>query len=483
MRIITLLILFCSITFSQSNELDSFIIKHSNSEELKQAQWAVTVKDVESGETLYDYNGNKALAPASGLKLFTTSTALNYLGAEFQFSTKLYYSGKIIDNVLKGNLIIQGGGDPTLGSSVFKGSLNLEKLMNRWVTIIKKLGIKHIDGQVIADDNLFDKIPVSGYWYWIDLGNYYAAQTSALTINDNLFHLFFKPNKLVGEPAQFLRTEPSIKGVYFINEMKTGAYGSGDNGYVFRSPYDSIAYLRGTIPQGYKEFAIKGSLPDPPLFAADKLTQSLIDKGVEVKGKPAKASESLNYSALSLIDEVKSKPLRDIVRRINKKSDNLYTSQILKMTGLIKYGKGSREAGIKAIFEFLSENNIDTSALSLFDGNGLSRSNTITTEMMTDLLTAVNKKSYFKDFYNSLSIAGNSKDDGTFRSFGKGTILENNARIKSGYITGVRSHSGYLRTRSGKFIAFSIIANNFNCEVREINKIHKNLLILIAQEF
>jgi D-alanyl-D-alanine carboxypeptidase/D-alanyl-D-alanine-endopeptidase (penicillin-binding protein 4) len=483
MKTLLFALILNALLFSQSRDVNLFIKNSANSLPLIHSQWSVCVRDAETGKILIDCNSAKSLAPASGLKLFTTAYSLDALSPGFQFKTNLYYSGEIKTGILNGNIFIRGGGDPTLGSGSVPGSLKLEALMKRWVSKIKSAGIKQINGSVIADDNLLDKIPISGYWYWIDLGNYYAAQTSALTINDNLYYLYFRPNPVVGGIAEFLGTSPELPGIIFINEMKTGAVGSGDNGYVYRSPYDSLVYLRGTIPQGYNRFSIKGSLPDPPLFASKLLTDYLQKNGVIVSGTPEKAVSQVDYKAFAQIDEFLSPPLKDIIHKINKTSDNLYTSQILKMSGLMKYGEGSRDAGIKGIFEFLSGNGIDTTALRLFDGNGLSRSNTITTKMMTALLSSMKSKPYFKDFYNSLSVAGDPEDDGTFKYFGRGTIIQKNARIKSGYIKGVRSHSGYLKTKRGKFVSFSIIANNFNCDVKEINKIHEKLIVLIAESF
>lgn len=479
-KTIAIILIISANLFAQAT-VNNYLTNITKQKELKHAQVTVAAKYVDSKELLIDFDSERSLAPASGLKLFTTATALDVLGPGFRFVTKLAVNGEIKKGVLYGDIIIIGGGDPTLGSDRLEGSLSLQELLQHWTRIIRDYGIKRIKGSVLADDNLFDKIPVPGYWYWIDLGNYYAAQTSALTINENLYYLYFKPNKTVGAVAEFLRTEPELDGMVFINEMKTGEIGSGDNGYVFRSPYDSIASLRGSIPQGFNEFSIKGSLPDPPLFTAKTLTEYLEANNIKISGTPGKLESSENN--IKVIDEIESPTLTQIVRNINKISNNLYTSQILKMTGLKKYGEGSREAGIKAIFSFLDENKIDTTGLSLQDGNGLSRSNMITAKMMTELLSAVYGKTYFKQFYNSLSIAGDPDDDGSFKWFGRGSILEKNARIKSGYIKGVRSHSGYMKGKSGKLIAFSIITNNFTTEVKNINNIHKDILIKIAEEF
>jgi D-alanyl-D-alanine carboxypeptidase/D-alanyl-D-alanine-endopeptidase (penicillin-binding protein 4) len=474
------LILFSFVTQFSQNTVKKQILGFSKFPELKQASWSICAKYVSNGATIVKFQPDLNLAPASGLKVFTTSAALNILGKNYRFETKILADGKIKNGVLKGNLIIVGSGDPTLGSDKVEGSLPLDSLMMTWAEAVREAGIKKIQGSVIADAGAFDTLAVPGRWCWIDLGNYYAAQTSALTINDNLYKLFFKPNNKVGDIAEFLGTEPELDGIVFVNEMKTGKVGSGDNGYVYRSPYDSLAILRGTVPQGYEKFSIKGSLPDPPMFAANYFTRFLKKNGVPVYGKPRKIRTNGKYKGAKLIITTLSPPLYLIVKNINKISNNLYTEQLLKSIALKKYGYASEDNGIKAVKHFVAESGVDTTGLNLFDGCGLSRSNTITAEMMTDLLIANTHRNWFPEFYRSLAVAGKKDDAGYFTRFGKGTPLENNARIKGGFIGGVRSHSGYLKTRSGKLIAFSLIANNFTCKVKKINKIHEKILIMLS---
>jgi D-alanyl-D-alanine carboxypeptidase/D-alanyl-D-alanine-endopeptidase (penicillin-binding protein 4) len=478
---VKMFLLALTISLSAQNKIADIVEKFSRSDVLKQAEWSVCVRYVDNGESLVSFNSRKNLAPASGLKVFTTSAALEILGPDYRYVTEVFARGEIKSGTLYGDLILRGSGDPTLGSSKVKGSLSLDSLMQKWTNAVRKAGIRKINGSVIADAGLFDSLAVPGQWYWIDLGNYYAAQTSALTINDNLYYLLFEPGKTVGSKAKFLGTEPTLSGLTFINEMKTDAPGTGDNGYVYRSPYDSLVYLRGTIPQGKPVFSIKGSLPDPPMFLATYLTNFLRKEGIEIKGKPKKIRTSGKYDTARLINITFSPPLKAIVRNINKISNNLYTEQLLKTIGLERFGYASEKNGIRAIFDFLNKSGVDTTGLNLYDGCGLSRSNTITAEMMVDLLIANTKRPWFTDFYNSLAVAGDPTDEGFFANFGKGTPLAYNGRIKSGYIGGVRSHSGYLKTAAGRLLAFSLIANNFTCDVKEINKIHESILIELSR--
>ncbi len=476
------LLLLGRILFAQTSfQIQRAIENYKETKLLRSAQWSVYARYLDSGEEIVNYNSRISLAPASNLKLFTTAAALDYLGEDFRFKTKLFYDGKIDKyGTLHGNIYLVGGGDPTLGSNLVKSSLSFDSLMNYFISKIKSFNILKINGNIYADDFMFDGQLIPDEWNWIDLGNYYAAPLSALTIHDNLYYLYFKPGEKTGDAAEVLRTEPAVPNLKFINFMKTGPLGSGDNGYIYNAPWRYEAVLRGTIPLGKPEFSIKGSLPDPPLFAVQYLKAKLENNGVEVNGMAKKLTSPTDYKQKNLLLTLSSPPLKDIVFIINKRSNNLYTELLLKMISYKIHGTGNTLDGTKLIKEFLARNNIDTSGLLLYDGSGLSRENAITTKAMVELLTHLPQKEYFNSFYKSLAIMGNSNDIGYFKNVGKGTVLENNVRIKSGVIEGVRAYSGYLKNKSGKTIVFSMIANNFDGSGSDVTAIHRKILLMLA---
>lgn len=476
------LLLITQVMAQPSPQIKKLIEKHANSKVLNQSQWSVYARYVKSGQIIADRGADQCLAPASGLKLFTTAAALDILGSSFRFQTRLYYAGEIDKSgILHGSLYIVGGGDPTLGSNTVNGSLPLDSLMEDWTMVVKGKGFKGIAGSVIADDLLYDRLPIPDYWSWIDIGNYYAAPTSALSLHDNLYYLFFKPGAAAGDPTTILRTEPPIAGLTFTNYVLTGKKGSGDNAYIDCAPGQFSAMTRGTIPAGNDEFSIKGAIPDPALFAAQYFTAALIKSDVTVKGIPERINAPVKYDPENLIHTSRSPELKEIVYMINKRSNNLYTEQLLKYLAVKQGNTGSTEEGITAIKDFLARLNISTEGLSLSDGCGLSRTNTITTKMMVELLCQMTAHPAFNDFYNSLGIAGDPQDISFFGNFGKGTVIAKNARIKSGLIAGVRSHSGYVKDRSGDLIAFSFIVNNYTGKLKEVDAIHEALLIELGK--
>jgi len=448
----------------------------------KYGQWSVYVLDAASGEVLLDLNSEKTLAPASNLKLLTSAAALEFLGEDKQFRTSLGYQGTIhSDGRLEGDLIIRGQGDPTLGSEEMPGVLTLEPLLDEFVGKVIGQGIRSISGNLIADDSYLDYMPLPGEWYWTDIGNYYAAGTSGLCINENLYHLFFKPAGRVGDSASVLRTEPEVPGLKFINHMKTGPPGSGDNGFIYAAPWQYEHQLEGTIPAGVNEFSIKGSLPDPAKFAVQLLARRLDERQIPVSGAPLTVRETEPLSGREIyFYTVSSPPLSEIVYRLNKKSINLYADQLLKIIGREMNDEGSFEAGTEWITDWLAEKQIYSEGLYLYDGSGLSRADAVSTRLFAEFLAYVSKQPYFDTFYRSLGIAGDTDDISYMKNMGRGTRAEKNVRAKTGSITRVRAHSGYVRTRSQKLLCFSMIANNYDGTRGAVDRLHEKMMVALA---
>lgn len=471
--ILLAIFLFPFSVFPQYIPIDSIV----QSKYLKHSQFGFYAELCESGTPVLDINAEYSLAPASGLKTVTSAIALDLLGEDYTFETRFYYSGNIDKKgILHGNIYIRGGGDPTLGSSLVAASPNLDSLSKIFLIACKKSGITDIEGSVISDDLLFNDNSTPDYYPYIDMGNYYGAGTSALTLNDNLYLAFFKPGE-IGESAELLRTEPEVQDVIFINKILTGKAGSGDNGYIYSALNSNTATLRGTIPAGVNEFSIKGSISDPAMFASKYFSKLLSKNGIKVNEAPSVLFFNVDYSQMKMFLQVTSPKLKDIVYIINKRSFNLYAETLLKQISVFKTGAGSTDEGIKVIYNYLDSNNIEHSGVNLSDGCGLSRTNKVTPKMMSKLLSSNTKKKFFNAFYNSLGIAGDTTDISFYTKYGVGTPLAKNARIKSGLINSVRSHSGYLRAKSGKLLSFSLITNNYNTSIKNIDELHKQIML------
>jgi len=427
---------------------------------LKHGSLSISVIDVESGRLLASYEPERSLSPASNLKVLATASALALLGPGYRFQSSLEYDGELSrDGVLSGNLYLRGYGDPSLGSPFLEGAMPLPQLMERLRMAVQQAGIRRIGGDIVGDASAFGSGSSGRAWHWEDMGNYYGAGAWALNLHENLHYLHFQQQAQLGATPQIIGVEPEIPGLEFINEVRSAARGSGDNAYIFGAPYQYNRYVRGTIPAGDGVFTIKGSLPDPPLFAAQCLRQGLAAVGIMSSG----ASSMLNgpeRGQRRLLYTHYSPPLSQIVNRANMESVNLYCEAMVKGIGWEKKQEGSTSAGLEAIKDYWTARGLSWGGSYLSDGSGLSGSNAVTSLFLARLLRlmAGQEAAVFRPFYESLPEAGRS---GSLKNTLKGTAAEGRLRAKSGTLERVRAYSGYATGRNGRLLAFSVIVNNY----------------------
>ncbi|MBS0615855.1 MAG: D-alanyl-D-alanine carboxypeptidase/D-alanyl-D-alanine-endopeptidase [Verrucomicrobia bacterium] len=399
-----------------------------------------------TGEVVFDENSEKSLTPASCMKVVTTGAAYYLLGPESHFETDLEYDGVIENGVLHGNIYIRGGGDPCLGSNRIPSSLPWDQQIASWVSAVQNLGIHTIEGNVFADASKWEKAMAPASWMWEDLGNYYGAGASALTFHENAYSLVFKPAAHVGEAAAIVRTDPPIPTLLFQNEVATGAVGSGDQACIYGSEFSHVQHVRGTIPAGVQEFAIKGAIPDPGAFCARLLSDS-VERKITLQHQPIPEQKKKTTIVVTL-----SPPIREIIHQTNQKSINLYAEHLTKKIGEVVYKQGSTQAGTKAITEFWHYQGVDLNGFKMADGSGNSRKNLATAKQFVAILSKLKQSEFFPLFNESL------------------VSLKDNIRVKSGSMGYVRGYVGYAGD-----VAFAVIVNN--CLDPNMNEKLKSFLI------
>lgn len=471
---------------SQDNvkiQISEVINDFKNDEALKHASWGLCVYDISAGKILAEYDKERSLIPASTLKLFTTITAMEVLGVEFKFETTLQYTGEITENgVLKGNLFIKGGGDPTFGSDRFGKDTQINSIYSKWLESIKNLGIKRIEGKIIGDASIFDDMMAPPSWVWGDIGNYYGSGASGLTIHENLYEVFFKPGVKIDDTAYVLRTEPEIPEMEFVNNVLTYTKGSGDRVYIYGAPYRNKRILRGTVPMGKPEFGVKGSIPDPAFFCAASFTNFLKENSIQISEEPRTLRELILKNKHTDTERKNiathfSPALKEIVKLTNMKSINTYAECMFRMLGVTKKQEGSLTLSSEALEEFWKEKGLGISGLDINDGSGLSRSNCLTAEQLAEMLAIASKFNSINQLTESLPIAGKS---GSISSLCKTHFAEGNLMAKSGYMSGVRSYAGFVKSRSGNLRSFAIIINNYETSSSKMKKKLEQMLMAIA---
>lgn len=487
---IALLIGFCLGALGLHGQIDTKgvhaqLAKITQSAGMRNGQFGFALYDMESGKLLEKERLDETLLPASTMKTVTSAAAFGILGPDYKFKTLLEHDGKIEGGILKGNVILHGGGDPTLGSDRYEWGTDMKSLLKIWVNKLKEKGVRRIEGNIIGDASLFEDALVPINWVWGDIGNYYGAGACGLSFNENSYTVYFVPGKSVGSRAEFIRTDPPMPDIKFVNEMRTGSSSSGDNGFVYGAPYTFARTLRGTVPMG-DTFTIKGSIPDPALFAAQALRNALLGDSISITGKATTVRHMLLEGEASPTGRTtlythQSPALKDVIYWLNKKSINLYAEHLVKTIGVVLANDGSTTAGTKAIAEYWAGKGINVTGLQMDDGSGLSRYNGITPNQLASMLRKDVGEPWFADFFKSLPIAGDANCPGSLKSMCRGTAAELKVWAKSGYISRVRTYAGYVETRSGKRLCFAMMANNYTCTNAVAKNFLEGLMVAMAE--
>ncbi|MFD2599928.1 D-alanyl-D-alanine carboxypeptidase/D-alanyl-D-alanine-endopeptidase [Sphingobacterium corticis] len=430
---------------------------------LSNNQAAFFVTNSKTGETIFAHQTNSGMATASTLKVITSITAFDLLGSDFSYTTTLSYSGKIDQNgILRGDIIVRGSGDPTLGSDRYD-AMKAQNILDHWTFAMKKLGIKQIDGRIIGDDRLFDGNQVPTGWPTADIGNYYGAGVSGLNWKENKAGITFAPGA-VGSRTHISKWTDDVSYLSIKNEVTTGSPGSGDRVYGFSSPYATSILLKGTFGKDLKK-TIEVSIPDPAFQLAHDLKANLEQEGIAVHGSAASAFQLQNYrdQPTQLITEHQSPKLPQIIHWFNHKSINLYGEALLKTIGNIKKSlRTTAESADYAKGYWKQTLNIPVSDLGTLDGSGLSPENRVTASAMNRIMQYATNRSWYKDFFESLPSI-------------------NNMKMKSGTIGGVLAYSGYQTTRDGQQLTFTLFVNNYKGSTSAMRQRMFKLLNVLKQ--
>jgi len=425
---------------------------------LANASIGITVSDSKTNEILIESKPQLSLVPASILKTITTATALEVFGPDFRFLTTLSYSGKVRNDTLFGDLQIIGGGDPTSGSEYFPES---KPFMEEWVKALQEKHIKVITGNLILDATIYESQTIPNTWIWEDIGNYFGAGASGISVFDNIYKIHLKSEDVSGKPTKVTGINPEVPNLELTNEVLSSDSKS-DQAYVFGSPEDNKRAIRGTIPKNQSDFVVKASVPNPAALLASEFRKILSGNGISVSG--VNKYEKVKNGSSNQLSVIQSPPLRDIIRVTNHESVNLFAEHFLKHLAFQKTGLGTTEDGCKFVMQFWKDKGIDMTGFFMNDGSGLSRFNVITASQMVSVLNYMKTKSaYADDFYQSLPAAGG----GTLSKFSPQDFPNECLRAKSGSMTRVRCYAGYLTTVSGRQLSFAIMLNNFSCSQSE----------------
>ena len=452
---------------------------------LPHAQTVVSaaVMSLPDGEIIYERNADRVLIPASNQKIIPGAVALAKLGAAHSFDTRLALDGD--------DLIIIGSGDPGLGDSKLaerRGGRPTDVFV-QWADILAQRGITTIQGDIVVEDQIFERPWVHPSWEESDLSKWYAAPVGGLNFNDNCIEITLRPTT----PGELVRFEvfPPSAWIRIDNRCKTSPSKSKNKPWIHRPsfegglvPGDPLYELRGRCSRKSELQSV--SVSDPGIFTGEVLNAVLKSHGIDVRGEvrraaPVPQTYATNSHGREIL-AVHSTPLADVLRRALGDSQNLFAECLIKSLAVrpasdgLPGKAGSWQAGGAVALETIRGWGIDTSGMVIADGSGLSRDNRASARQIVQILRHVYMDSSGGSlFMDSLSL---NATRGTLRKRMKD--IPGRVMAKTGYMRGVRSLSGYVRASPKEWYAFSILFNNIPGGTAPYNLIHDEVCRTLA---
>jgi D-alanyl-D-alanine carboxypeptidase/D-alanyl-D-alanine-endopeptidase (penicillin-binding protein 4) len=413
--------------------------------------YSLLVQDVDTGESLLAVNENLPLNPASTIKTLTTLAALEKLGPAHTWTTTVYALGPVEQGVLHGDLLIQGGGDPYL----------LEEQFRNLLKAIRAHGIERIEGDLVIDAHYFDASVRNEPAIDNDAGRAYNVLPSALLLNFQTVTYYFSP-KADGSGVD-VRADPPLPNLHINNRLrlKQGVCTGYQRGISFsydKATPDGVNF-DGQFPSGCKLFSVVRATNDPLTYAHGLFTLLWRELGGEFSGALRQGEAPVDAKPLLRWD---SPPLADVIRYLNKYSNNLMARHML-LTLAAESGTvpATVSAGAQALTTYLSGLGIDVTGLDVQNGSGLSRATRLTTAQVGAALRHGYHSRYMAEYQSSLPVAG---EDGTMRERLREDSNRGYMHVKTGTLDDVSAVAGYVTGKSGRHYVVAGILNHADAD-------------------
>ncbi len=439
------------------------------------SRWGVFAVSLKDGRVLCERDGRKLFNPASIQKTLTAIVGLDKLGADYVWKTSVYTASEIDENgTVNGDLTLYGEGAPDFDA------IALETLVNN----LYAKGLRRVEGNVIGDSSYFRGDTIGDGWTWNELQWYYGAEASALSYDENQAFVNVENgsgrastdylNVTVGKPTP-INSNSNSDANYEAGGIKRGL--DNNNFYVWGNT---------------KSFGARVAVHNPAGLAAKNFKEVLERKGIKVAGETSsrdwKAEKQLDIANSRELSYVFSASLGEIVRKMNKTSNNFYAEIILRTIGknfsdsvpsniqLPQNVRGDDTTGAAVIKKWLLEKNIAADEVRIADGSGLSRLDFVTPETFARAFIFAAQSNYAQVFTDSLPISATDGTLGGRLGKAKGKVL-----AKTGTITYVNSLAGYAQRKDGEILTFSVIVNNETRKNGAVGVIDSIVLGLIGE--
>lgn len=422
----------------------------------------VIVKSLEDHRVIYALNEDRLFIPASNMKLLVSSCCTDVLPADFKYTTPVLRDGSVAGGTLNGNLYLKGSGDSTLEA----------KDLTELAKAVRAAGITTVNGDIVGDGSCFDNKRLGFAWEWDDLAAYYSAEIDGLTVDRGTVHASVTAGDVGAPPVVSLNPDA---GYMLVRNMATTVADSAEESLVIDRPLASnVITVSGSMRKGTKVHNEDVSMEEPAVYTAFLFRKLLRDEGITVAGT---ARGGVTPSSATQVASHDSQPLPEILKLLNKPSDNLMAESLLKTLGLVKTGKGTTDAGRQVEEQYLKKIGVESGNYMISDGSGLSRLDLVTPNTLAAVLAYMWPHPNREAFINSLPIAG---VDGSLRNRLKGTAGANNVKAKTGYVGKARNLAGYVNTKDGEPLEFVLLMNHYNGETSAINAVQDRICVILA---
>jgi len=452
---------------SALGEIKAFLDKTLNTALLETTLWGIDVRSIDRNEQIYTNNPDVLLIPASTLKIITLAVASQALGWDDRFETTLFTNGHIERNVLHGDLIVRGSGDPTIDIEI----------LTLWAKRLRMQGIHRVTGNIIGDDRLSIgqdlkhratvSPPQLGFgWSWDDVAFGFSAPVGPLQYQKNVVEIQITPGHTINVPAE-LTIQTTGSGLKLVNKVITTSATKPNHIQLHRIPNTPNLVMSGSIGLGSSAVVRSVAIANPTSFFVQALLTALEAEGIVVLGdavdidRLTESQQSLSSNQLNIVLKNQSEPLSTIAVDMMKQSQNLFAESIFRRLG-VSFG----DTGSAIATKLLADWGIQRNRAIVVDGSGLSRYNYLTASALTDILIRLHQSERDKSlFLATLPIANK---DGTLRTRFAKTTSAGNARAKTGSMSHVQALAGYVTTADNEQLAFSILANNFSADPTDV---------------
>jgi serine-type D-Ala-D-Ala carboxypeptidase/endopeptidase (penicillin-binding protein 4) len=436
--VLSLLFVSCTHLVPQPDPLAHFIETEISQPPFTNALWGIRVEEAD-GSVLYDRNGSTLVMPASNRKIFMAAFAAECLGLDSRLRTELWIDGEIRAGTLEGNVVLKGGGDPSLGGR-YESDRDLR--MMPFVDALRARRIGRITGSVVGDVSLFSRETIPGSWKTDNLGAAYAAPVDALAFNENVAGVRVRGSCLT----------PSVQADPHFPRTSSNVSCAERNSFVVVSGDENEIFVDGVATNDIDHRAII-AIREPGLYAAQALTDLLLRQGIGVEGEPRISIEPQIWN--ERIAVIESPPVYELLATALKPSQNLYSEMILRVAA-----GGSSPVDYAAAFArerlfLLSDVGLDPAQFRFEDGSGLSVENMVTPAAIVRMYRYLWEPPRRGVFFDLLARPG---EVGTLRRRLEG--LETRMRGKTGTIDTVTALSGYVLRSGGTPRFFAVIVNH-----------------------